>query len=188
MLIYLIYLLINNSYNKIYSQLPISIYIYRYVFIFILELKMGMVFCRGCGKQIHDTAVACPSCGATQRATGQKTQMHGANSGRSGQNPFDYYGMVFKKYATFSGRASRGEFWWFTLINTIVTILLLILFLPLGLVYYWATFLPSVAVGVRRMHDTGRSGWFILIPIVSIVFWAEIGYSGDNEYGEDPVV
>ena len=102
----------------------------------------------------------------------------------------------FKKYAVFQGRARRKEFWWFFLFNVIVGIVLGIvdgiagtssggtgLF---GGIYSLATLVPNIAVGIRRMHDIDRSGWWILLPIVNIVFWCQDGTRGPNRFGPDP--
>ncbi|CAN2188894.1 COG3152 Predicted membrane protein [Candidatus Nanopelagicaceae bacterium] len=93
----------------------------------------------------------------------------------------------FSKYATFSGRATRSEYWYFYLFYIIVYIVgsvvagivgasavLYLFILPL-----W---LPNLAVGIRRMHDVGRSGWFILIPIYNLVLLCSSS-TGDNQYG-----
>ncbi|NDW53303.1 DUF805 domain-containing protein [Aliiroseovarius sp. PrR006] len=109
----------------------------------------------------------------------------------------------FQKYVTFSGRASRSEFWWFTLFLvigsfalTLVDIMLLgsETLSPLSSLFSLATFLPGLAVAVRRLHDRDRSGWWyllILVPligiIVLIVWWASIGTDGPNRFGHDPL-
>lgn len=114
----------------------------------------------------------------------------------------EWYLQVFKKYADFSGRARRQEYWMFFLINFLVCIVLggvvpFILGQTLGtivyLVYCLAIFIPSLAVGVRRLHDTNRSGWWTLISfvpligaIVLLVFFATEGTRGDNQFGADP--
>ncbi|WP_433168765.1 DUF805 domain-containing protein [Kribbella sp. CA-247076] len=118
-----------------------------------------------------------------------------------------WYIDVLKKYAVFSGRARRKEYWMFVLFNVIVSIILSILDRALGLtygsgasqsgwlstIYSLAVLIPSIAVGVRRMHDTNRSGWWILINLIPcvgfiwfIVLAAQEGTAGDNQYGPDP--
>jgi uncharacterized membrane protein YhaH (DUF805 family) len=108
-----------------------------------------------------------------------------------------WYIKVLKKYAVFTGRASRQEFWMFMLINLLIifglTILPIILKSVtktdqsiLKLVYYLAVFMPYTAVYIRRMHDTGRSGWWSIIPIVCLIFAIEDGQPGENKYGADP--
>ena len=112
----------------------------------------------------------------------------------------------FRKYATFRGRAGRAEFWYFYLFNMLISVALVsaflvlnaadegstagMAFLGLWLLYSVAATLPALAVTVRRLHDTGRSGWFMLLaliplvgPIVLYVFYAQQGPPGPNQYG-----
>ncbi len=116
----------------------------------------------------------------------------------------------FSKYATFSGRARRAEFWWFALFNLIANFVLNIVdgvFFgfghgmmggnagqPLSALYSLAVFLPSIAVGARRLHDTGKSGWWLLLMLIPVVgfivliwWYATAGDVGPNEYGADPI-
>ena len=113
-----------------------------------------------------------------------------------------FLNVVLKNFANFNGRARRKEFWTFTIVNIIVSILLSIfsaipvlglLFMLLSIVYPLAVLIPSIAVCVRRLHDTNRTGWLVLlglIPIVGviilIVFGIQEGTPGDNQYGPDP--
>lgn len=111
---------------------------------------------------------------------------------------------VFSKYATFSGRACRSEYWWFVLFNMIVSIVIAIVeprsFAslsefngPISILYSLAAFLPSIAVSVRRLHDVGRSGWWMFIMLIPLlgaiiyIYWAATrGQDGPNIYGPDP--
>ncbi|MFF3407258.1 DUF805 domain-containing protein [Streptomyces sp. NPDC002742] len=110
-----------------------------------------------------------------------------------------WYLDVLKKYATFNGRARRQEYWMFALINVIIAVALLVVdasLLGTGVivpVYELAVLLPSLAVGVRRLHDTGRSGWWMLIAfvplvggIVLLVFLASDSKPETSEYGPSP--
>lgn len=114
-----------------------------------------------------------------------------------------WYLEVLKKYTVFDGRAHRTEFWMFTLVNIIVSVVLSIVDAVIGTggdyggllsgVYGLAVLIPSLAVGARRLHDTGRSGWWqliALIPIVGgiilIVWFATKGKEGANEHGPNP--
>ncbi len=102
-----------------------------------------------------------------------------------------YYLKVLQNYATFSGRARRSEFWYFQLFNFIFSFLLGLVggmmgFPFLSLIFSLAVLIPSLAVGVRRMHDTGKSGWFLLIPIYSLILACTDGDIGANKYGGDP--
>ncbi len=120
----------------------------------------------------------------------------------------------FSKYVTFHGRASRSEFWWWVLFTIVASMLLgsidSILFGTVttheggfeastdrpffsGL-FQLAILLPSLAVTVRRLHDTDRTGWWVLLclvpligPIVLIVWWASAGTRGPNRFGQDPL-
>lgn len=106
----------------------------------------------------------------------------------------NYFLSAFKNYAVFSGRARRSEYWYFTLFHVIIIYGLTILnaaqestFLTiLVTAYQLVAFIPSLAVGVRRMHDVGKSGWYLLIPIYNLVLACTNGTVGENEYGEDP--
>mgnify|MGYP000243376738 CR=1 FL=1 len=102
--------------------------------------------------------------------------------------------VVFENYANFNGRARRAEYWWFFLFNLIITYGLIILgsvleisaLVVLSQIYSLAVLIPSLAVAVRRVHDVGKSGWFILIPIYSLILVLTEGNRGTNEYGSDP--
>jgi uncharacterized membrane protein YhaH (DUF805 family) len=104
--------------------------------------------------------------------------------------------VVLERYAVFGGRARRGEYWWFVLANLIVFAVLAVLmgvssvFGVLYLVYAVAMFVPSLAVAIRRLHDTSRSGWWLLISfvplvggIILIVLLALDSTPGPNQYG-----
>lgn len=106
------------------------------------------------------------------------------------------------KYATFSGRASRSEFWWWYLTVLIAEFIAGAALLSNGsngltvaiqLIITIALFIPTLAVGIRRLHDTGRSAWYILfglIPIVGtiilLVFFVQESQPGSNGYGANP--
>lgn len=105
---------------------------------------------------------------------------------------------VLSKYATFSGRARRAEYWWFSLFAVIVYVLAALVDSASGsqvaaIVAFVALILPSIAVTVRRLHDTGRSGWWYLISlvplaggIVLLVFTLQDSEPGANKYGPSP--
>jgi uncharacterized membrane protein YhaH (DUF805 family) len=106
---------------------------------------------------------------------------------------------VLSQYATFSGRARRSEFWWFVLANFLASIVAsivdqVLLDGPLfEYVLLLALLVPGLAVGARRLHDTGRSGWWQLIAfvplvgiIVLVVFWVQDGHRGPNQHGPSP--
>jgi uncharacterized membrane protein YhaH (DUF805 family) len=107
----------------------------------------------------------------------------------------------FAKYATFPGRAARSEFWYWQLFLTAAGIAVAIVDAvlglhgkPLGLIFYLVTLVPTLAVGVRRLHDTGRSAWWLLLWLVPLIGWIVFlvwactkGSNGYNGYGPDPL-
>jgi uncharacterized membrane protein YhaH (DUF805 family) len=112
---------------------------------------------------------------------------------------FDWYVNCIKNhYADFEGRARRTEYWMFVLVNIIIAVVIgiigRIIHLPIiGTLYSLAVLVPGIAVGVRRLHDIGKSGWWLLlalIPIIGtiwiIVLLATPGVQGANQYGADP--
>ena len=110
------------------------------------------------------------------------------------------YAAVLRKYAVFQGRSGRPEYWWFVLANVIIYVVLAILanaagtfFSVLLILYAVALFLPSLGLSIRRLHDTNRTGWWLLVglvpligDIVLLVFYASAGDSGQNQYGVAP--
>ena len=94
---------------------------------------------------------------------------------------------VFKHYAVFRGRARRREYWYFFLLNSLVSTALSAIGIQeiMGL-YFLVMLLPGLAVAVRRMHDTDHSGWFLLIPIYGLVLLFTEGTAGNNRFGADP--
>jgi uncharacterized membrane protein YhaH (DUF805 family) len=117
----------------------------------------------------------------------------------------NWYLEVLRKYAVFTGRARRMEYWMFVLVTVIITLLLTMIDGALGLydveagvgvlsgIYGLAVLVPSIAVGVRRLHDTDRSGWWLLLGLIPllgaialIVLLALDGTPGDNRYGPNP--
>ena len=117
----------------------------------------------------------------------------------------NWYLEVLKKYAVFSDRARRKEYWFFTLFNIIISIVLTVIdgvvgsFSPeagmgfLGGIYALAVLIPAIAVSVRRLHDTERSGWWLLIALVPLIgtlvlllFMVQDSKPGQNQYGANP--
>lgn len=112
----------------------------------------------------------------------------------------NYYFDVLKKYAVFTGRARRSEYWYFVLFNFIAAIIIGFIGAvlndrdqTLSRLYSLAIFLPALGVTIRRLHDIGKSGWWIFmifIPLVGaiilIVWEATEGQPGSNKYGPNP--
>ncbi|CAM3571821.1 DUF805 domain-containing protein [Flavobacterium gelidilacus] len=115
-----------------------------------------------------------------------------------------YKKVVVENYANFSGRARRSEYWYFVLFNFLFAIAAYLIDVNLGLnfekgsggpfylIYILATFIPGLAVAIRRLHDVDKSGWFLLIVFVPfiggiwllVLFFSE-GTIGKNNYGPD---
>jgi uncharacterized membrane protein YhaH (DUF805 family) len=113
----------------------------------------------------------------------------------------NWYLAVLKNYVGFDGRARRQEYWMFTLVNLVIEVILYalgsishsVIFTAINGLYGLALLLPGLAVFVRRMHDTGRSGWWFFLgfvplvgAIILLVWLATDGNQGPNRYGPDP--
>ena len=118
----------------------------------------------------------------------------------------NWFLMALKNYVGFSGRSRRSEYWYFTLFYLVIAIVLSVLdgivfggsvdgkgTPVLSGLFMLAMLLPSIAVGIRRLHDTDRSGWWLLIgmipilgAIVLIVFFVQDSKPGDNRFGPNP--
>lgn len=158
--------------------------------------------CPFCGQiseasaQYAGTEDNCPSCGKRFKLVAM------SDSASSSNCLMCYFGM-FKRYVGFRGRSPRREFWWAMLFHTITTVIIAFIdgFVfsgyrdPQGLlvqIYFFASLLPLFAVQVRRLHDTNKSGWWVLlslVPVLNIVYvvWlATDSDKGDNRFGENP--
>ncbi len=111
----------------------------------------------------------------------------------------NWYILSLQKYAEFNGRSRRSEYWYFVLFNILISVVIylidaaIISFGLLGILYSLAILIPGIAVSIRRLHDTGRSGWNLLlalIPLIGavilIVFMLQDSTEGQNEYGVCP--
>ena len=110
----------------------------------------------------------------------------------------EHYINAWKNFANFNGRARRQEYWQFIVFNIFINWILGLFLgavlganaigslLLLSAIFPIAIFIPSLSVAVRRMHDVGKSGWFMLIPIYNIILAFTAGTAGPNQYGPDP--
>lgn len=152
---------------------------------------MSMVFCQGCGKQIHESAITCPHCGAPQRGAvrPRETALSEVSFGQA-------ISIGFSKYAMFTGRSNRPEYWWFSLFCWLISIAIAIaesVGVPGGGVasgiWALATLIPLLSAATRRLHDTGRSGWwqllyFTIIGTIFVLVWlCGAGDRNENRYG-----
>ena len=101
--------------------------------------------------------------------------------------------LCFAKYADFSGRAKRPEYWWFALFCVIGSLLLEAVGSGVSWLFSLITLLPSLAVGSRRLHDLNKSGWMQLIWLIPLLGWiymiyllVQPGDASDNQYGSPP--
>ena len=119
-------------------------------------------------------------------------------------NPAEWAVRPLKNYAVFSGRAPRAEYWWFVLLYVVARIAAYLLdsTFQLGdsdgsigwltLIVILGFLIPQIAVSIRRLHDSGKSGWWLLagiVPLIGLIllfFMAQPGDEGPNDYGPDP--
>lgn len=106
---------------------------------------------------------------------------------------------VLSKYADFTGRAGRSEFWWFALFNLLASLVIGMIDQAifgqeiLGFIFALGVLLPGIAVAARRLHDIDRSGWWLLIVLIPLIGWIVLlywyiseGTPGANQYGAQP--
>lgn len=163
----------------------------------------GTKYCHNCGAQPDPLAVICVKCGCSLEKSAVSTEsMTMGEAIRS----------CFTKYATFRGRARRSEYWYFNIFYMLCTLPLYLFslcmleiegegavaYVPLfmGCFIQVIFFLPSLSVMVRRLHDTGKSGWWTLLiliasssvigSIAAIIFLSLDSQPGRNEYGNNP--
>ncbi len=113
--------------------------------------------------------------------------------------------LFLKNYAAFNGRSSRGAYWWSSLVYILISVVIVIVDLmlfssvtaslqgngPVSILFGLATLVPSLAIGVRRLHDVGKSGWWLLITltivgILLLLYWyVQPGQRAENKFGPD---
>jgi uncharacterized membrane protein YhaH (DUF805 family) len=149
-----------------------------------------MMKCSACGTDNLEVAQFCASCGVSfsEGTTGVRT--------RSGMVSFpEAVTLGFKRYLVFTGRSARAEFWWWTLFVAVVALVFSLISPPIQWAFEIATLMPGISLGVRRLHDVNRSGWWMLlslgfmffIPIIILLIMAAVpGNKGANKYGPEP--
>lgn len=179
------------------------------------------MYCRNCGNQMNDGQRFCTACGAATGAA--ETVYEYPKTKRAEQlGPFSAWKLMFKGYAGFfNGRSRRSEYWYAVLANFIIIMAAYLLMFALAAIgsmisvtsniigfvivgiaviiglllgiYSLAAIVPSLALAVRRLHDIGKSGWYLLmglIPlaggIIMLVFMVTDSDPGNNQYGENP--
>jgi len=139
------------------------------------------MFCSQCGVDNNDSASFCKTCGrslASRRISFS-----------------DAISLAFTNYVNFSGRATRAEFWWFFLFTTLLSLVTQVIDTVssigiLNLISSLVVFVPSLSVGVRRLHDINKSGWWLLLWFAIIIGWIVLliwhvrpSDKGANQYG-----
>jgi uncharacterized membrane protein YhaH (DUF805 family) len=156
----------------------------------------------------------CPRCGhdnpeASQFCKGCGTNLIPREASVGAELPMVGFGEAisrgFRNYATFSGRSTRAESWWWTLFTFLTGVILAIVDTVtgtmgmfgdaglLGQLFDLAVLVPSLALGVRRLHDINRTGWWLFLIFVLVIGWIVLivwaikrGDRGPNKYGPDP--
>ena len=161
------------------------------------------MFCSKCGKQIADDVKFCPYCGNAvngtkpNNGTGEKikgffAEMQARADDLKGPEPVDFVKAIklFFLYAlNFKGRSSRSEYWWGALFNTLLSFVLPMIPVVGGLLSL-VMMVPGIAISVRRMHDIGKSGWYLLMgliplagPIILLVYACTASQTEANQWG-----
>jgi uncharacterized membrane protein YhaH (DUF805 family) len=112
-----------------------------------------------------------------------------------GNEQFNHFLRVLRRAFDFNTRSSRAEFWWFTLFQILISVAIIIILPVLSTLFSLIVLIPGIAVAIRRLHDIGKSGWWLLalfIPliglIVLIVFWIKASEQSSNQWGAIPAV
>ena len=142
----------------------------------------GNRYCSNCGATHDPNAVVCLKCGC---------KVKGVNASEYVDSFVGAIKTCFSKYATFEGRANRSEYWYWYLFTLLLGF---VMWIPvLGWLLSLAVLVPTLAVGVRRLHDTGRSGWNLLLTLIPLVGWIIViiflvqkSDEYANEYGPNP--
>ncbi|MCH7959912.1 MAG: DUF805 domain-containing protein [Candidatus Hydrogenedentes bacterium] len=153
--------------------------------------------CPYCAEEVKFAAIKCKHCGERLDGGKPSAEKDPGYSVQKQEKVKFWYFEVLKKYAVFSGRARRKEFWMFRLFDAIIyTVLYVGEALATDFsrgsyyggiltgVYSLAVLLPNLAVGVRRLHDTGRSGWWLVLPSASMIVGLFLFLSLYDEYGQ----
>lgn len=162
------------------------------------------MFCNQCGKELKEGAVFCTNCGAKSKNATVEQNNDEINTSNSYQAETQSQSVVqssgnsvsfpqairlyFQNYANFKGRATRAEYWWAFLFNLLVSFVATFI-QPVGSLLVLALLIPGLSVGVRRLHDIGKSGFYLFmsfIPLVGAIilivqFCKES--DGDNKWG-----
>ena len=146
------------------------------------------MFCKNCGKQLPDGIAFCTECGAPQAKQGYVY----SGEPKPSVGFFEALKLYFVNYANFSTRSRRSEYWWASLGIGILGYIAGLILGDLSGLWTLATLIPGIAIGVRRLHDIGKSGWWyllILVPLVGpilLLIWFSKDSTEDNQWGPNP--
>ncbi|MDO4608214.1 MAG: DUF805 domain-containing protein [Clostridia bacterium] len=162
------------------------------------------MFCKNCGKQLEDGALFCSECGTaipasekpvepTVEPTIETQPLNDSAAAQPAAKPQDIdlvqaYRLFVANLLNFKGRATRPEYWWVFLINWLLTFLINLIPV-LGALLSLIIIIPNLALTVRRLHDTGKSGWYAFISFIPIVGTVLLiiqlckDSDGDNQWG-----
>jgi uncharacterized membrane protein YhaH (DUF805 family) len=155
------------------------------------------MYCAQCGKPIAPGSKFCPFCGALadnvpNEIFPKENMFHSQRKSAATRNIFENFVHVFQNFANFGGRASRAEFWYFFLANFVLGAIFSFFSEELYLLYGLVSIVPNLSLQVRRLHDVGKSGWWLLICLTIIgVFYilylsCLAGDEDTNVYGPNP--
>ena len=163
--------------------------------------------CRKCGELLSDNAKFCTNCGAKVEPEDYAAEVTVVNPVHTQHEDCVHEGHVvspksvsfldavksyFLHYADFKGRSRRSEYWWVYLFNMIVSALISAVVADLAWIWSLVTLVPGIALSIRRMHDIGKSGWWLFIslvplagPIILLVYMCRDS-GPDNQWGPNP--
>jgi len=154
-----------------------------------------MNYCNKCGTKLTEYQKFCNNCGNHLNET--QTEDIYINVVAEDRSLFGYFLKCFKNYANFNGRARRKEIWGWVLFanipsNTVFLCMTLLgyenpVLSVINTIYSFATIIPNLAVFVRRAHDLGHSGWWILFPLYAPTSLIPKSKKGANKYGPNPL-
>lgn len=157
----------------------------------------ALITCSKCNATISDKAKFCPNCGAKNNILSSNEKQISDNGITKPQRSlFDWFLFAYKKFFVFKGRATRIEFWSFMLFATIITlcfdVIIFLIFkndmdtyvLIIDIFYCLFILPPTLAVSVRRIHDIGKSGLWVFVPIINFIFYLQDSVD-DNRYGKN---
>lgn len=152
------------------------------------------MYCKNCGKQLPEGAKFCDGCGAKQDAAYNTCTSYTTNAREPKPSVgfLDAIKLFFTKYADFSTRSRRSEYWWAFLFCALAGTLAGGILKDYSWIWSLVILIPSIAISVRRLHDIGKAGtWYLLnlIPLVGqiiLIVWYCRDSVGDNQWGPNP--